>query len=332
MWRRNLLIKKIDFPENSFFLITGGAGFIGSNLAEAIINTGNRVRILDNFSSGKKENIKEYIGNEKVEIIGGDIRDYDTCMDACKGIDFVLHHAALASVEASIKDPQMANEINVNGMLNMLISANKNNVKRFIYASSSAVYGDNNSKQKSEEEKGVLLSPYAVTKKANEYYAQNFNALFGLRTIGLRYFNIFGPKQDPESEYSAVIPKFINKFLSGNIPVVDGDGMQTRDFVYIENVINANMIACTSGINACGQNYNIGCGKGITIKELFTIICDLLGIKAEPIFGKAREGDIRHSISDIKKARKFLSYTPQVDIYEGLKRTIDWYKNNQSKE
>lgn len=317
----------VAFPADTLFLVTGAAGFIGSNLTEALLNMGYRVIGLDNFSTGKKENLEGFKNNESFELIIGDIRDEDICQRACKGVDFVLHQAALGSVPRSVKDPHTSNEVNITGTLNMLLAARDNRVKRFVFASSSSVYGDDNNLPKLEDRVGDPLSPYAVTKKAVELYAKVFYELYGLETIGLRYFNVFGRRQDPDSEYAAVIPIFIKRILNKYPPVIYGDGTQSRDFTYIDNVIEANLKACLASKDACGSAYNIACGDGLTLIDLHNIICKLLFKEIKPVFEPARKGDIKHSNADITKAGLMLGYYPEVDAMEGLKRSVMWYTN-----
>lgn len=317
---------QIVFPKDTMFLITGGAGFIGSNLAQAVIEKGYRARVLDNFSTGKVENIKEIIEKDTFELVTGDIRDRNTCCKACEGVDYVLHHAALGSVPASIDNPALCNEINITGTLNMLIAARDAGVKRFVYASSSAVYGDEPSDEKVEERLGLQLSPYATSKRVNELYARNFFDLFHLQTVGLRYFNVFGKRQDPNSAYAAVIPIFIDKLLQGKAPTIFGDGNQTRDFVHIENIITANLRACIAPEAACGEVYNIGCGSKMTLNDLYSTISDILQRSISPRYEPERVGDIRHSRAKIDKARSVLGFSPEVDINQGLQSSVDWYR------
>ena len=313
---------------SSRFLVTGGAGFIGSNIAEALLGLGCFVRVLDNCSTGKRENISGLFDNRLFEFIEGDIRDIATCQRACDGIDYVLHQGALGSVPRSIEDPVTTNEVNIGGTLNMLIAARDKHVRRFIYASSSSVYGDESSLPKTEKKAGTPLSPYAISKKVNELYAKNFFDLYGLKTIGLRYFNVFGRRQDPKSVYAAVIPLFIKNILAGRPSVIYGDGDQSRDFTYVDNVIQAHLKACLAGSEAWGEVFNIACGERITIRHLYKKLCELLGRDIEPVYGPARMGDVRHSNADINKAAEVLKYQPEVDFERGLELTAKWYLNN----
>ncbi|MCX7920939.1 MAG: SDR family oxidoreductase [Clostridia bacterium] len=319
--------KNVEFPVDTLFLVTGGAGFIGSNLAEAILEMGYRVRVLDNFLTGKRENIQGFEQNERFEFIEGDIRDIDICQRACAGIDYVLHHAALGSVPRSIEDPATSNDINIGGALNMMIAARDCKVKKFVYASSSSVYGDHPELPKVEHKIGKPLSPYAITKKVNELYARNFFELYGLKTIGLRYFNVFGKRQDPHSIYAAVIPIFVKNLLKNEASKINGDGLQSRDFTYIDNVVEANLKACLAKDEACGEVYNVAYGGRAFLIDLYNSICELMGKKIEPVYGPERAGDIKHSNADISKAKLMLDYEPEIDTFEGLKRSIEWYKN-----
>jgi UDP-N-acetylglucosamine 4-epimerase len=309
-------------------LVTGAAGFIGSNLAEALLAAGARVVGLDDFSTGKRENVAPFLGNPAFEMIEGDIRDIETCRKACGGVDCVLHQAALGSVPRSIRDPAASTRVNVDGMLNMMLAARDCGVRRFVYASSSSVYGDDPRLPKKEGNEGKLLSPYAVTKHVNELYGRLFFELYGLETVGLRYFNVFGRRQDPGSAYAAVIPLFVRKLLRGERPLIHGDGRQSRDFTYIDNVIEANARACLAPREACGRAYNIAFGGRVYLLDLYDKLCSLLGKRIEPEFGPERPGDIRHSLADISDARRLLGYDPQVSFDEGIERTIEWYKEN----
>ncbi|MCT4552346.1 MAG: SDR family oxidoreductase [Alphaproteobacteria bacterium] len=321
--------KDIKFDKGTKFLVTGGAGFIGSNLTEAILNLGFKVRVLDNFITGKRENLESFKNNENFELLEGDIRDIETCRKACDGVDYILHQAALGSVPRSIEDPATSTEVNINGALNMLIAAKDNgNIKKFVYASSSSVYGDEPKLPKKEGIEGKLLSPYAITKHVDELFAKNFFDLFGLKTVGLRYFNVFGKRQDPHSTYAAVIPIFVKKLINNEAPKINGDGEQSRDFTYIENVIEANLKACLAGDEASGEAFNIAYGGRETLKNLYNQLKELLGKDIYPIYGPDRAGDIKHSNADISKARELLKYSPDYDLSKGLKLTIDWYKKN----
>ena len=320
--------KEYPFKKESSFLVTGGAGFIGSNLVEKILDLGYKVRVLDNFSTGKKRNIEEFLDIPNFELIEGDIRDLATCQQACDGIDYILHQAALCSVPRSINDPRTTNDVNITGTLNMLIAARDYKVKRFIYASSSSVYGDEPNLPKIEDRVGKPLSPYAITKKVNELYARNFYELYKLPVIGLRYFNVFGKKQDCNSVYAAVIPIFIKKLLNEETPTINGDGKQSRDFTYIKNAVEANLKACLADKETLGDVFNIAYGGRVYLNDLYWKICKLLKVDTQPIYGPERPGDIKHSNADISKAKNILGYHPEYDIDRGLEKTIEWYKRN----
>lgn len=318
----------VSFPKESIFLITGAAGFIGSNLVEAILNLGYQVRGLDNFSTGKRENLVLFKENPNFEFIEGDIRDLDTCMMACNGVDYVLNQAAWGSVPKSIEMPLLYEEVNIKGTLNMMESARQNNVKKFVFASSSSVYGDEPNLPKKEGMEGNLLSPYALTKRVDEEYGKLYTKLYGLDTYGLRYFNVFGRRQDPNGAYAAVIPKFIKQLLNNERPTINGDGKQSRDFTYIENVIEANLKACKAPHEAAGQTFNIAYGEREYLIDIYYDLCKALGKKIEPIFGPDRPGDIKHSSADISKARALLGYEPEWSFEKGIKVAIEWYRNN----
>ena len=317
----------------SLYLVTGGAGFIGSNIVEELLRRNQKVRILDNFSTGKRENItrvkeileSENINNlEKLEVVEGDIRSYHIVREAIEGVDFILHQAALPSVPRSVKDPLTSNEVNVVGTLNILNAAKEIKVKRIVYASSSSVYGDLEVLPKTEDMLPKPLSPYAVSKLAAEKYCQVFTNLYGLETIVLRYFNVFGPRQDPNSQYSAVIPKFIKMIKEGTSPTVFGDGKQSRDFTYVRNVVDANLLACKKNTEELsGEVFNAAFGKRITINELVNSINDILKTNTKPDYKEPRPGDVKHSLSNIGKIRQLLDYEPEVDFFEGLKRVIN---------
>ena len=324
---------------NFKILITGGAGFIGSNLCETLLKMGNKVICLDNFSTGKIKNINNIIENPNFSLIKGDIRNFRTCMKATEGVDFVLHQAALGSVPRSIENPIISNEVNVSGFLNMLVASRDNKVKRFIYAASSSTYGDSVSMPKVENIIGKPLSPYAITKYVNELYADIFSKIYGLETVGLRYFNVFGKKQDPDGAYAAVIPKFINKLLKAESPVINGDGSFSRDFTYIDNVIQANLLCLsTNNKKALNTIYNIAYGERNTLNDLASYIkhyvskfnSDILNLNF--IYGPFRNGDIPHSHADINKAKKLLGYKPQFSLKEGLEKTIEWYWKTSKNE
>lgn len=319
---------------NSKVLVTGGAGFIGSNLIEDLLKHQNEVVCLDNLATGKLKNIELFIGLDNFKFIEGDIRDNEACKRAVEGVGFVLHQAALGSVPRSVKDPVTTNSVNIDGFLNMLVAARDAGVKRFVYASSSSVYGDHPGLPKVEEETGNLLSPYAVTKKVNELYAGVFAGLYGMEVIGLRYFNVFGKRQDPEGQYAAVIPRFIKSMIMHQPPEIYGDGTQSRDFTFVDNVVHANQAAALAPAGALGTSYNIAFGERITLTELFYILRDNLaqfdpaigGI--EPLFVGERPGDIKHSLASIDKAGKLMGYDPQISVREGLKQAINWYWEN----
>ena len=316
----------LGFDKNARFLITGAAGFIGSNLVEAILRMGYHVRALDNFSTGKRENIALFEDNHLFEFIEGDIRDLKTCQKACNGIHYVLHQAALGSIPRSIKFPVMYEEVNIGGTVKMMQAAAEAGVKRFVYASSSSVYGDSPILPKVEGQEGKVLAPYALTKAVDEEYGRLYFNLYKLETVGFRYFNVFGKRQDPHSTYAAVIPIFVKKLLNNKPPVINGDGNHSRDFTYIENVIEANLKACLGPREACGEAYNIAYGQNTSLNELHEKLCQLLGKQLKPIYGPERLGDVKHSLADINKAKRLFGYDPSYDINAGLERSIDWYK------
>ena len=318
----------LTFPKDALFLVTGGAGFIGSNLCEAILNMGCRVRCLDDLSTGKESNVQLFANNPNYTFIKGDIKDLDTCMEAFEGVDFVLHQAAWGSVPRSIAMPLFYAQNNMIGTMNMLEAAREKGVKRFVYASSSSVYGDEPNLPKWEGREGNLLSPYAVTKHVNEECAKQYTRHYGLETIGLRYFNVFGRRQDPNGAYAAVIPKFIKQLLAGEVPTINGDGRQSRDFTYIENVIEANLKACLAPSEAAGQAYNIAYGGREYLLDIYYGLTEALGLSVEPNFGPERAGDIKHSNADISKARRLLGYDPDWDFQRGIQAAIAWYKEN----
>lgn len=320
--------ESIIFTEGSKFLVTGAAGFIGSNLVEAILRLGYKVIGLDNFSTGKKENIHLFKDNPNFEFMEGDVRDLDTCIEACMGIDFVLHQAAWGSVPRSIEMPLLYEDINIRGTLNMMEAARQNNVKKFVYASSSSVYGDEPNLPKKEGIEGNLLSPYALTKRVDEEYGKLYTKLYGLDTYGLRYFNVFGRRQDPNGAYAAVIPKFINQLLNNERPTINGDGKQSRDFTYIENVIEANLKACHSSHEAAGKAFNIAYGGREYLIDIYYTLCKALGKDIEPIFGPDRPGDIKHSNADVSRAREMLDYNPSWSFERGIESAIEWYLQN----
>lgn len=316
------------FKDNSVFLITGGGGFIGSNLCEALLNIGCKVRCLDNLSTGKFDNIELFINNPNYTFIKGDIKDIDICLKACSDVDYVLHQAAWGSVPRSIEMPLFYCANNITGTLNMLEAARQTGVKKFVYASSSSVYGDEPNLPKREGREGNLLSPYAVSKRADEEWAKQYTRHYGLDTYGLRYFNVFGRRQDPNGAYAAVIPKFIKQLLNGEQPIINGDGRQSRDFTYIENVIEANLKACLAPHEAAGEAFNIAYGGREYLIDIYYGLTKALGVNIEPIFGPERAGDIKHSNADISKARELLGYDPQWSFDRGIKAAIEWYKDN----
>lgn len=314
----------------ALYLVTGGAGFIGSHLVEKLISLGEKVRVLDNFLTGKRENIAPFL--EQIELVEGDIRDYEVCQQACQGVDYVLHQAALPSVVRSVEDPKTTTEININGTLNLLLSAREKGVKRFVFASSSSVYGDDDSLPKREGREGRPLSPYALSKKTGEDYCRLFYQLYGLNTVCLRYFNVFGPRQDPLSPYAAVIPNFIGRLLRGKEPIIFGDGEQSRDFTYVENVVEANLLAIKAPDQVAGEVFNIACGQSISINTLASELNRLLGTQIKPLYTEPRAGDIRHSLADISKAREMLGFEPKYSFEVGLVKTLNWFKERMGHE
>lgn len=320
--------KELKFPENSLFLVTGAAGFIGSNLCEAILNMGYCVRALDDLSTGKQKNIDMFLDNPNYEFIRGNIKDLDTCMRACEDVDYVLNQAAWGSVPRSIEMPLFYCANNIQGTLNMLEAARQKGVKKFVYASSSSVYGDEPVLPKKEGREGNLLSPYAVTKRCDEEWAKQYTRHYGLDTYGMRYFNVFGRRQDPDGAYAAVIPKFLKQLLNGQVPTINGDGKQSRDFTYIENVIEANLKACLASHEAAGQAYNIAYGGREYLIDIYYGLTKALKVDIEPNFGPDRVGDIRHSNADISKAREMLGYDPDWSFERGIQAAIEWYKEN----
>ena len=316
-------------------LVTGGAGFIGANLCEVLLRKQNSVICLDNFSTGKRANISSFLENENFKLIEGDIRNLEDCVLAASGVDYILHQAALGSVPRSIKDPITTNDVNVSGFLNMLVAARDNNVKRFVYAASSSTYGDSKSLPKEEDVIGKPLSPYAVTKYVNELYADVFSKTYGIETIGLRYFNVFGRKQDPNGAYAAVIPKFVGQLMKGESPVINGDGSYSRDFTYIDNVIQANLLSLVvDDKKAINTVYNVAFGDRNTLNDLVGYLKEYLSEFDETIanieikYGENRMGDIPHSHASIQKAKDFLKYNPQFSLQNGLKESVKWYWKN----
>lgn len=316
------------FPKGSLFLVTGGAGFIGSNLCEAILRLGYHVRCLDDLSTGKQQNVDMFAENPSYEFIKGDIKDLDTCLAACEGVDYVLNQAAWGSVPRSIEMPLFYCANNITGTLNMLEAARQKGVKKFVYASSSSVYGDEPVLPKKEGREGNLLSPYALTKRCDEEWAKQYTRHYGLDTYGMRYFNVFGQRQNPDGAYAAVIPKFIKMLMNGEQPTINGDGKQSRDFTYIENVIEANLKACIASHEAAGQAFNIAYGGREYLIDIYYSLTKALGVDIEPKFGPDRAGDIKHSNADISKAREMLGYDPDYEFERGLNEAIAWYKEN----
>ena len=312
-------------------LITGGAGFIGSNIVETLLEDDKIgvVRVLDNLSTGNRKNIESFLPKENFEFVWGDITDYNTCLSACTGIDLVNHQAALGSVPRSIKAPLTTNNVNITGTLNIFNAAKESGVKRVVYAASSSTYGDSKDLPKKEDNIGDPISPYAVTKLVNELYASVYGKLYNMEFIGLRYFNVFGPKQDPNGAYAAVIPLFINALLYNTPPRINGDGEQSRDFTYVSNAVQANLKALfVTTPEATNQVYNIACGNRISISELYSYLQELALSDLTPVYGPERPGDVKHSLADISKAKRLLGYEPNVQVKEGLKKVFGWYANN----
>lgn len=318
----------LKFPENSVFLVTGGAGFIGSNLCEAILKLGYKARCLDDLSTGKQANVDMFLDNPNYNFIKGDIKDYDTCLKATEGVDYVLNEAAWGSVPRSIEMPLFYCANNIQGTLNMMEASRQNGVKRFVYASSSSVYGDEPNLPKTEGREGNLLSPYALTKRCDEEWAKQYTMHYGLETVGLRYFNVFGRRQDPNGAYAAVIPKFIMQLMHGETPTINGDGKQSRDFTYVENVIEANLKACIAPSEAAGEAFNVAYGGREYLIDIYYGLTKALGVDVEPNFGPDRKGDIKHSNADISKARRLLGYDPDWSFDRGIQAAIAWYKEN----
>jgi len=326
------------------YLVTGGAGFIGSHLVETLLKGGEQVTVLDNFSTGKEDNLlfvdELSLPPGGYTLVRGDIRDLTTCQEACRGIDFVLHQAALGSVPRSIDDPVTTNEVNIQGTLNMLVAARYARVKRFLYASSSSVYGDPASsgmnqaevRPKVESQIPNPQSPYAVSKLTGEYYCRVFSKVYQLETISLRYFNVFGERQDANSHYAAVIPKFISGLVNGQAPTIFGDGEQSRDFTYVENVVQANLKGCSTSSDIPDSVFNIACGERTTLNALFAILCNIMDTKQQPHYAPPRPGDVKHSLADISKAAAAINYNPSVTIGEGLKKTVNWFANSCSRQ
>lgn len=312
-------------------LVTGGAGFIGSNLVQHLLQKKEveKVRVLDNLATGSLENIEEFEKDPNFEFVQGDIRDYQTCLDACAGMDLISHQAALGSVPRSINDPLTTNEVNITGTLNIFTAAKETGIKRVVYAASSSTYGDHPGLPKVEDKIGNPLSPYAVTKYVNELYARVYANVYGLQLIGLRYFNVFGPKQNPAGPYAAVIPLFIKAVLNNEPPLINGDGETSRDFTFVANAVHANDCALfTSNSNAVNQVYNIAVGERTSLNQLFEMIKEVAGSDLAPKYGPERKGDVKHSLADISKAKDLLNYNPGTTIRQGLKTTFDWYRQH----
>lgn len=309
------------------FLVTGGAGFIGSHLVAGLLGRGDRVRVLDNFLTGKRENLVPFARD--IELVEGDLRDIEACRRAVRGAEVVFHEAALPSVPRSVADPALSNDINVGGTLNLLLAARDAGVRRVVFASSSSVYGDDPELPKREGKEGLLLSPYAVTKHVGEKYAQTFHVLYGLETVSLRYFNVFGPRQDPASQYAAAVPQFVTRILRGEAPTIFGDGEQSRDFTFVANVVAGNFLAADKP--GLGHDVmNLACGEGITVNRLAAEINSILGASVRPVHVDERPGDIRHSLADISRARAALGFEPGVGFREGLEITIRWYRERSA--
>jgi len=321
--------------KNSRVLVTGGAGFIGSNLVESLLQNGNRVTCLDNFSTGKRENIKDFLKHPGFTLIEGDIRNYDDCVRAVSGMEYVFHQAALGSVPRSIKDPVSTTDVNIGGFVKILFASKEEGVKRFIYAASSSTYGDHPDLPKVEDKIGRPLSPYAITKYTDELYASNFAASYGIDVIGLRYFNVFGRRQDPDGAYAAVIPKFVKMLMKHEAPHINGDGSYSRDFTYVDNVVQANHLAAiVDEKSALNQVYNVAHGERTSLNQLFDIIREYAGkydseiLKIKPVYGPERAGDIPHSQASIEKAGRLIGYSPSLNVIEGLEKAVEWFWNN----
>ena len=312
------------------YLVTGGAGFIGSHIVEGLLGRGEQIVILDDFSTGRRENFESALRSRPAaapdpEMIEGDIRDVAAVLKAMRGVTHVLHQAALPSVQRSVEDPVSSHEVNATGTLNLLVAARDAGVLRFVYASSSSAYGDSPALPKVETMTPAPLSPYAVSKLTGEYYCRIFHSLYGLETVSLRYFNVFGPRQDPNSQYAAVIPNFIAAAISGKPPTIHGDGLQSRDFTYIENAVEANLKACEAPSSAAGRAFNIACGTKTTLLDVIRVLEGAMGKSIRPIHGPPRQGDVKNSLADIGEARQYLGYEPRIDLEEGLRRTLAWF-------
>ncbi len=305
------------------YLVTGGAGFIGSHIVERLVELGHNVKVLDNLIAGNMENLSSVI--DKIEFIDGDIRNLELLKEITKGVDYILHQAALRSVPKSVENPLEYDEVNVHGTLNVFVAARDNGVKRVVYASSSSVYGDQPQLPEREDMLPLLVSPYAASKLANEYYARCFYYNYGLETVGLRYFNVFGPKQSLDNQYAVVIPKFITSILKDEPPPIHGDGSQTRDFTYIDNVVDGNLLACEKeGI--AGEVFNLACGQSCSVLDLVKYINEILGKDVKPVFTPPRPGDVKHTLADITKVKEKMGFNCKVDLMEGLRRTVKWFK------
>jgi len=307
------------------YLVTGGAGFIGSNIVETLVAGGEEVVVIDDLSTGKIENIEPWINS--IKFIEGDIRDREKVREAMSGVDYVLHQAALASVPRSIENPVLVNEVNVSGTITLLEEARKAGIKRFVYAASSSAYGDTEVLPKTEDMPAAPLSPYAVSKLTGEYYCSVYNHVYGLSTVSLRYFNVFGPRQDPNSQYAAVIPIFISSLLRGERPTIFGDGEQSRDFTFVTNVVNANILASRCE-EAAGQVLNVACGERYTLNELFSLLRQMINVEIDPVYADPRPGDVKHSQADISRAKELLKYEPEISFKEGLEKTVEWYRKS----
>jgi nucleoside-diphosphate-sugar epimerase len=313
----------MQHSEPGTYLVTGGAGFIGSHMVGALLSAGHTVRVVDNFVTGKRENLAHIA--DRIDLREFSITDRNRLAEAMRGVDYVFHLAALASVPRSVDDPILSNEYNVTGTLNVLVTARDAGIKRVVYAGSSSAYGNVESEYKAEDMLPCPLSPYAVAKLAGEHYCQAFTSVYGLETVTVRYFNVFGPRQDPLSTYAAVIPKFVTAMLGSRPPIVEGDGLQTRDFTFIDNVVHGTLLAChTPGV--AGETFNIACGDRINLLEMITLLNGFMGTRIEPVFADPRPGDVRHSRASIEKARRMLDYQPIVSFEEGLGRTLAWYQ------
>ena len=308
----------------SNYLVTGAAGFIGSHIVESLLERGDSVRALDNFETGHRHNLAPFM--DDIELVEADIRDADACVNACKGMDYVIHQAALGSVPRSIQDPINSHHANATGTLNMLVGARDADAQGFVFAASSSAYGDTPTLPKQEDMPKRPLSPYAVTKSTCEDNCRVFAGLYGLNTVALRYFNIFGPRQDPNGPYAAVIPKFIQALMDGEAPTIHGDGGQTRDFTYVANAVHANLNACLHAERAAGQVMNIACGDRISLNDLYALIAKHMGLDIAPTYGPTRAGDVRDSLADITRAQTLIDYNPSIEYDEGLRRTVEWFQ------